>query len=121
MSNPAKAGRNRMVLCKEGPMTTIKATCHACGDITLTTDDIVVFDNGPLAEDYQFQLRFDCNDCGKTTITDCRARAVHQLIDAGVAIEPAPITEAEVDGFVSRLTDDALERAVAGWTSELRD
>jgi hypothetical protein len=79
-------------------MTTIRATCAACGDVELTTIDVAVMisqDSG----DGTYSFR--CPLCDSVVVKDCPSHTVDLLVSAGVHYsvvfapdEPVPDTSA---------------------------
>ncbi|MGH3666487.1 MAG: hypothetical protein ACRDU8_10450 [Egibacteraceae bacterium] len=89
-------------------MTTIKATCPACGEVGLTPADIELR-VAPDADDSSFYA-FECPTCLKVVRKPADARVVQLLISGGVevrAAEPPPRRLVErFDG--PRITHDDL-------------
>lgn len=84
-------------------MTTIKTTCSRCGDIELKPDDLVL-ELDP-SEDSGTYV-FTCPTCGLEERRPANARVVSVLLATGVTyqvIKPDPITEDEINEFVSAL------------------
>lgn len=84
-------------------MTTIKTTCSRCGDVELTPMDLALELD---ATEETGSYRFKCPDCGETERRTANARVVSVLLATGVAYEVVraePITESEIDAFVSAL------------------
>ncbi|MCB1247342.1 MAG: hypothetical protein KDB69_08755 [Acidimicrobiia bacterium] len=96
-------------------MTTIKTTCDQCGEIHLGTSDIALELEGRGDEG---TYRFVCPECFAVQRRPASQRVVSVLLATGVSYEvtlsPAgPITEAELDRFVSDLeSDDWFKRLV---------
>jgi len=109
------------------PMATIRATCHTCGDVELTTTDVSVWVN---AIDHKGTYSFECPECRATVVKPAEPRTIDLLLASGVAYElsvPAcdstgatsvdgPISREELIGFQELLADDervwaALESA----------
>ena len=98
-------------------MATIRATCHQCGDVELTTADVTVWVN---AIDHKGTYSFVCPDCELTIAKPAEPRTIDLLLASGVAyqlsvppVEVAdsvrtgpPITSQELDGFRRLLDDD---------------
>ncbi len=84
-------------------MTTIKTTCEQCGDVELKPGDIALeLDPNREAGSY----RFACPECRSMQRRPATARVVSVLLATGVAYEVIsedPITELEIDRFVSAL------------------
>ena len=96
-------------------MTTIRTTCERCGDVELTTSDISLELIGCGDEG---TYRYTCPSCSTVQRRPASARVVSILLATGVSYEisiaSSPITEAEIDAFVSLLdTDDWFGRLVA--------
>lgn len=88
-------------------MTTIRTTCEGCGDVELSTSDIALELTG-VGEAGSY--RFVCPTCSGVQIRPATPRVVSILLATGVNYEitlaAPPITEAEVDTFVSMLDED---------------
>lgn len=87
-------------------MTTIKTTCSRCGDVELVPSDLVL-ELDPSESEGTY--RFDCASCGETERRPANPRVVSVLLATGVVYEvinTAPITEDEIDDFVSTLNDE---------------
>jgi hypothetical protein len=87
-------------------MTTIKTTCSRCGDVELTPGDLAL-ELEPSEESGCY--RFTCPTCGEVERRPANARVVSVLLATGVAsevIRPDPITETEIDRFVSALNQE---------------
>ncbi len=96
-------------------MTTIRTTCETCGDVELTTSDIALELTGTGDEGV---YRFACPSCFAVQRRPASQRVVSILLATGVAYEiivgPTPLTEREIDQFVSMLqSDDWFGRLVA--------
>ncbi len=96
-------------------MTTIRTTCQGCGDVELTTADIALELTG--AGDAG-SYRFSCPNCMAVQVRPATRRVVSILLATGVNYEitlgAAPITEAEIVGFIEMLDDDEwFERLTA--------
>lgn len=62
-------------------MTTIKATCPGCGEVSLTAEDILLrIGSDPAANTYGF----DCPDCGDFIRKPADERVVRLLLSGGV-------------------------------------
>jgi hypothetical protein len=88
------------------PMTTIKTTCSQCGDVELTPDDLAL-ELEPSEETGVY--RFTCPTCSQIERRPANARVVSVLLATGVAYEvvrPDPITEGEIDQFVTALNSE---------------
>jgi hypothetical protein len=88
-------------------MTTIRTTCHSCGDVELSTSDIALELTGAgNAGSY----RFSCPQCLSTQVRPATRRVVSILLATGVNYEiilaASPITEDEISGFTKLLDDD---------------
>ena len=78
-------------------MTTIKATCPMCGEVTLTPRDIELFVD-PSGE-AEATYSFECPDCGHTIRKPADDRIVRLLISGGVSpLEPEPAQAAASEG-----------------------
>ncbi len=88
-------------------MTTIRTTCQDCGDVELSTADIALELTG--AGD-SGSYRFSCPTCRSTQVRPATRRVVSILLATGVSYEitlqPAPITEDEISGFIAMLNED---------------
>ncbi len=62
-------------------MTTIKATCPSCGEVSLTADDILLR-IGNVASNNNYG--FDCPDCGDFVEKPADERIVRLLLSGGV-------------------------------------
>lgn len=96
-------------------MTTIRTTCEICGDVELTTSDIALELIGSGEEG---TYRYTCPSCATVQRRPASPRVVSILLATGVSYEisigSTPITEYEIDQFVSMLdTDDWFGRLVA--------
>lgn len=96
-------------------MTTIRTTCEICGDVELTTADIALELIGSGDEG---TYRYTCPSCETIQRRPASARVVSILLATGVSYEisvtTAPITEADIEEFVSMLdSDDWFGRLVA--------
>jgi hypothetical protein len=96
-------------------MTTIRTTCERCGDVELTTSDISLELTGSADEG---TYRYICPSCATVQRRPASARVVSILLATGVSYEiviaSSPITETEIDAFVSLLdSDDWFGRLVA--------
>lgn len=89
------------------PMTTIRTTCQGCGDVELSTDDIALELTG--AGDAG-SYRFSCPSCKMVQVRPATRRVVSILLATGVSYEiildASPITESEIDGFMTQLNED---------------
>ncbi|MGZ5382796.1 MAG: hypothetical protein ACXW15_09455 [Acidimicrobiia bacterium] len=88
-------------------MTTIKTTCERCGDVELEPSDLAL-ELDP-TQDSGVYL-FTCPNCIAVQRRPANPRVVNVLLATGVSYEVVthvpiedPITEAEIDAFVSRL------------------
>lgn len=94
-------------------MTTIRTTCHRCGDVELTTADLRL-ELG--AESGVGNYRFDCPFCGAVQRRPANQRVVSILMATGVAYEilaiDGPITEEEIASFANALDQE-------NWMSKL--
>ncbi|MEI7778974.1 MAG: hypothetical protein WCJ42_06045 [Actinomycetes bacterium] len=97
-------------------MTTIKATCPACGDVELSPVDLAVIDSGTCAS-----YTFSCPDCLAQVTKTAGREIVALLVEAGVSIQsprslaPAPLTYDDVLDFALALeqTSDVLGALLA--------
>ncbi len=88
-------------------MTTIRTTCSTCGDIELTHQDLCL----ELSPEWTTgTYSFLCPFCDKVERRPASRRVVTILLAAGVAYEVvpavAPITEEEIQSFVSLLDSE---------------
>lgn len=84
-------------------MTTIKTTCDHCGDVELRPVDLAL-ELDPNRESGTY--RFACPECRSIQRRPATARVVSVLLATGVAYEVInddPITESEIDRFVTAL------------------
>ena len=84
-------------------MTTIKTTCTRCGDVQLSPEDLEL-ELDPSEE--MGSYRFACPTCAFVQRRPANARVVSVLLATGVdyaIINTNPITESEIDSFVSAL------------------
>lgn len=105
-------------------MTTIKATCPACGEVALTPDEMAlhVDSSGAGRSSYEFC----CPDCGDAVRKPADDRIVRLLMSGGVPVVDDP---AEPAALQSRMTgpqfthDDLLDFHTLlesdGWFGEL--
>lgn len=97
-------------------MTTIKATCPSCGEISLTADDITLRIGSASASNC---YGFDCPDCGDFVEKPADERIVRLLLSGGVmpvlthvpaeALEPRtgpPINYDDLLAFHEKLSGD---------------
>jgi hypothetical protein len=63
-------------------MATIRASCDDCGDVELTTADVVV---QVCADDEQGSYSFQCPSCGSVVVKPAEPRTVDLLVASGVA------------------------------------
>lgn len=107
-------------------MTTIKATCPTCGEVSLTSEDVVlrVFPDGAHEDFYAF----DCPDCAQQVRKPADARVVRLLRTGGVEPSEAvghperpprglpPISHDELLDFHELLqSDDWLDAAIGAF------
>ncbi|MFP5297737.1 MAG: hypothetical protein ACLGHL_01960 [Actinomycetota bacterium] len=103
-------------------MTTIKATCPTCGEISLTADDILLRIGAASTHN---SYGFDCPDCGDFVEKPADERIVRLLLSGGVmpvmnqvpaeVLEPRtgpPISYDDLLAFHEKLSQD-------GWFEEL--
>lgn len=80
-------------------MTTIRASCPACGDVQLTAADVVV---RVCADDDRGSYCFRCPGCAGRIVKDASARVVDLLVAGGVRLDvwrlPAELTDARREG-----------------------
>lgn len=84
-------------------MTTIKTTCRECGDIELRPKDLSL-ELDP-SEDTGSYV-FSCPTCGEQQRRAANPRVVSVLLATGVSYQVVrvdPITESEIDEFVTAL------------------
>lgn len=84
-------------------MTTIKTTCHRCGDVHLTPADLAL-ELSPTEDEGTY--RFNCPSCDMLQRRPANARVVSVLLATGVVYEvinPDPITEDEIASFATSL------------------
>jgi predicted RNA-binding Zn-ribbon protein involved in translation (DUF1610 family) len=62
-------------------MTTIKATCPHCGEVSLTADDILLRIGSVAAQN---SYAFDCPECGEFIEKPADERIVRLLLSGGV-------------------------------------
>jgi len=88
-------------------MTTIRTTCNRCGDVELTTADLVL---ELTAVGGTGHYRFDCPFCSETQHRAANHRVVSILLATGVRYEviseDTPITEVEIAAFADALDDE---------------
>ncbi len=106
-------------------MARIKATCEDCGDVELSTADVVA---RRCIENDLTSYRFSCPQCGVTVLKEASPRTIELLLSAGVALErwslPASLSEYHVGELIDhddmiefhdRISDEAeIERAMVG-------
>lgn len=75
-------------------MATIRASCGECGDVELTTADVVV---RVCTDDNQGSYSFRCPECQMMVVKAAEARVVELLVASGVTLStwqlPAELTE----------------------------
>jgi len=105
------------------PVTTIRASCPACGDVQLTAADVTV---RLCADDDRGSYCFRCPGCAGRVVKDASRRVVDLLVAGGVRLDvwslPAELSEprregpsfseADVDEFGALLQSD-------GWFDHL--
>ena len=110
-------------------MATIRASCPTCGDVELTTADVVV---RVCDDDATGTYSFSCPHCDRTVVKPAESRTVDLLIASGVRLitwslpaelhEPkvgAPISHDDLLDFHRQLHDeDTLAEALAMLTPE---
>ncbi len=89
-------------------MATIRASCHDCGDVELTTRDVhvrICDDNS------QGTYSFRCPHCRMTVVKPAESRTIDLLVASGVSFTtwrlPAELNEAHVGEPISH--DDLLD------------
>lgn len=91
-------------------MTRIRATCPTCGEVDLTSDDLVLCVVGALAaEEPATTYRFACPDCATTVVKPADQRVSRLLAAGGVEVEYASALH----------LDEELEALVTGLHPEL--
>jgi predicted RNA-binding Zn-ribbon protein involved in translation (DUF1610 family) len=97
-------------------MTTIRTTCPSCGDVELTVEDVGL-EMAIGAEEGRY--RFQCPFCGMLQRRPASRRVVSVLLATGVTYEivatASPITEDEIDDFVTALDGEDWFREVASF------
>ena len=99
-------------------MATVRASCPDCGDVEMTTDDVIV---RVCTADNQGSYSFRCPDCRMTVIKIAESGIIDMLIASGVEMatwsppaelhEPRdgePITHDDLLDFHDLLADDEL-------------
>lgn len=88
-------------------MTTIKATCPGCGEISLTADDILLRIGAASARS---SYGFDCPDCGDFIEKPADERVVKLLLSGGVmpVLEHVPAEALESHEGPAITHDDIL-------------
>jgi hypothetical protein len=75
-------------------MATIRASCAECGDVEMTTADVVV---RVCTDDNQGSYSFRCPECQMMVVKSAEARIVELLVASGVPLStwqlPAELTE----------------------------
>jgi hypothetical protein len=106
-------------------MATIRASCGDCGDVELTTADVLV---RVCTDTNDGEYLFRCPVCAMTVVKPAETRTIDLLVASGVSMQtwslPAelweprcggPITHDDILDFHECLTDDAsLAAAVDG-------
>jgi hypothetical protein len=89
-------------------MTTIKATCPACGEVDLTADDILLRIGATQSVN---TYGFTCPDCGKFVEKSADDRIVRLLLSGGVMPVPVhvPAEALEVHTGPQFTYDDLLD------------
>ena len=103
-------------------MATIRASCPSCGDVELTSRDVIV---RVCAADNQGSYAFRCPDCAMAVAKLADPKIVDLLVSSGVRLSvwhlPAELSEAHDGEVVSY--DDLLEFHYAlqqeGWFERL--
>lgn len=95
-------------------MTTIRTTCHACGEVELLPGELSL---ELTALSGTGKYRFDCPSCGDVQRRPANHRVVSILLATGVGYEvvddPDAITESEIEDF-------ALALDSGDWIDQLR-
>src|SRR5579862_5356413 len=107
---------------EETPLATIRASCPTCGDVELTSRDVVV---RVCAADNAGAYAFRCPSCRMAVSKQAEARIVDLLVSSGVRLSvwhvPAELSEAHYGEPISY--DDLLEFHYAiqrpGWFERL--
>lgn len=87
-------------------MTTIKTTCHWCGDVELGLEELALELN-PSQDAGTY--RFICPVCSSLQRRPANARVVSVLLATGVAFEvvtTTPITEDEIEAFAQAMQSE---------------
>ena len=75
-------------------MDTIRASCETCGDVELTTGDVLV---RVCVNDSRGEYSFRCPDCTMTVVKGAETKTIDLLIASGVEVDmwtlPAELTE----------------------------
>ena len=89
-------------------MTTIRATCTACGDVELTTVDVSVMINDDSGDG---TYSFRCPLCETVVVKDCPRHTIDLLVSAGVHYSVCALpVEPNPNPYASAFThDDLLE------------
>lgn len=94
--------------------TSVKATCVSCGDISLTTDDVVVrllVGWETLQDGHQY--RFRCPRCNEINVRQTSLYIVNLLLTAGVHSEiwdhPLEVLERPDDDMPPLNLDDVID------------
>lgn len=112
-------------------MTTVKATCNVCGDVSLGTEEVVV---RLLVgwEDRQsgHQYRFRCPRCHEINLRQTSLYVIHLLLTAGVRQEiwdhPLEVLERPSDDTPLLNLDDVIELHLSledeeAWINRMKD
>lgn len=87
-------------------MTSIKTTCHVCGDVELTPENLML-ELDP-SED-RGMYRFLCPTCETVQRRPANARVVSVLLSTGVEymiVNNSPISEEEIAEFATAMDQD---------------
>jgi len=87
-------------------MTSIKTTCHICGDVELTPENLML-ELDPSEDSGQY--RFLCPTCDTVQRRPANARVVSVLLSTGVEymiVDHSPISEEEISEFAAALDAD---------------
>ncbi len=89
-------------------MATIRASCHDCGDVELTTADVNV---RVCSADNQGTYAFRCPYCSMTVVKPAEPRTIDLLVASGVAMTtwdlPAELSERPTGPKITH--DDLLD------------
>lgn len=83
-------------------MTTIKATCPLCGEVSLSADDVLLRIGSPSAGN---TYAFDCPDCGDFVEKPADERVIKLLLSGGVI----PVMNSVPAEVMERRTGPAID------------